>query len=53
MSAREQGEPIGRPSDEQMRAYLDGEYGPPSPEAVAIVQEILERNIRSGGGHRG
>ena len=34
---------IGRPSDDQMRAYLAGEYGPPSPEAVAILTARAER----------
>lgn len=38
--------PFG-PSDEQVRAYLDGEHGPPSDEVVGIIQDDLERSIRA------
>jgi hypothetical protein len=41
--------PIGRPSNEQMRAYLDGEHGTPHPEAVAVIRDNLDRAIRSCG----
>ena len=40
-------EGIFRPSDEDMRAYLDGEHGPPSAEAVAIIQAELAEAVRS------
>lgn len=36
-----------QPTDEQMLAYLDGEYGPPSAEAVQIVQDELEHDART------
>ena len=32
---------VGRPSDEEFRAYLDGEHGEPHPEVVAIIQDEL------------
>lgn len=32
-----------RPSDAAMLAYLDGEHGPPHPEAVQIIQDDLAR----------
>ena len=31
------------PSDADMLAYLEGEHGPPSPEAVQIIQDALAR----------
>lgn len=36
-----------RPSDADMLAYLEGEHGPPSVEAVQIIQDELDRSIRS------
>lgn len=33
----------GTPSDADMLAYLDGQHGPPSPEALAIIQDELAR----------
>lgn len=35
-----------RPADETLRAYLDGEHGPPSDEAVQIIQAELEHAAR-------
>lgn len=35
-----------RPSDEDIRAYLDGKYGPPSAEAVRIIQDELAHAAR-------
>ena len=32
---------VGSPSDEEFRAYLDGEHGEPHPEVVAIIQDEL------------
>jgi len=31
----------GRPSDKEMLAYLEGQHGPPHPEAVRIIQDAL------------
>lgn len=40
-------EPFGRPSDDEFAAYLAGESGPPHPEAVRIIQDELERAVRT------
>lgn len=37
---------VGTPTDEQMRAYLDGEHGPASPEVLQIIQDELEHDLR-------
>lgn len=53
MADAESGAGLFRPSDEDIRAYLDGEYGPPSAEAVRIIQDELEHAARvfpPGGG---
>lgn len=36
-----------RPSDDDLRAYLDGEHGPPSEEVVRLIQAELERAARA------
>lgn len=45
-SAVESGDWVGRPTDEQMHAYLEGEHGPPSPKALLIIQAELEHDAR-------
>jgi hypothetical protein len=37
---------MSRPPDEQLSAYLDGEYGPPHPEAAGVLHDALEAAVR-------
>lgn len=41
---------MNTPTPEQMRAYLDGEHGPPHPEAVQIVRDNLAAAIHPDSG---
>lgn len=43
---------VGKPSDEDLRAFLEGEHGPPSSEAVRIIQAELEHSLRNPPGER-